>query len=78
MPGYKAVDLTLVKAFGLPNTSVLGENAKVEFRLDAYNIFNNLNFNPNNISNNIGNANFGTITGALSGRVVTLGGRFAF
>jgi len=78
MPGYKDVDLTLVKAFGLPNTSVLGENAKVEFRLDAYNVFNNLNFNPNNISNNIGNANFGTITGALSGRVVTLGARFAF
>ncbi len=78
MPGYKAVDLTLAKAFGLPNMPVLGENAKFEFRMDAYNVFNNLNFNPNQISNNIGNGNFGTITGALSGRVVTLGARFSF
>jgi hypothetical protein len=78
MPGYKAVDLTLAKAFGLPNMKGLGENARFEFRLDAYNIFNNLNLNPNQISNNIGNSNFGTITGALSGRVITLGARFSF
>jgi hypothetical protein len=57
---------------------VLGENAKVEVRMDAYNVFNNLNFNPNQISNNIGAGNFGTLTGALSGRVVTLGARFSF
>ncbi len=78
MPGYKAVDLTLAKAFGLPNMKGLGENARFEFRMDAYNIFNNLNLNPNQISNNIGNSNFGTITGALSGRVITLGARFSF
>jgi Carboxypeptidase regulatory-like domain/TonB dependent receptor len=78
LPGYKDVDLTLAKGFGLPNTRVLGENAKVEVRMDAYNIFNNLNFNPNQISNNIGAGNFGTLTGALSGRVVTLGARFSF
>jgi len=56
---------------------VLGESGRVELRIDAYNVFNNLNFNPNEISNNIGNSNFGTITGALSGRVVTLGARFS-
>jgi hypothetical protein len=65
-------------AFGLPNNRVLGESARFELRLDAYNVFNNLNFNPNEISNNISNSNFGTITGALSGRVVTLGARFSF
>ena len=65
-------------AFGLPNNRVLGESARFERRLDAYNVFNNLNFNPNEISNNISNSNFGTITGALSGRVVTLGARFSF
>ena len=53
-PGYKDVDLTLVKGFGLPKMPVLGENAKLEFRMDAYNLFNNLNFNPTSISNNIG------------------------
>jgi hypothetical protein len=78
LPGYKDVDLTLAKNFGLPNNRVLGENAKLEFRLDAYNVFNNLNLNPLDISNNISNANFGTITGALTGRVVTLGARFNF
>jgi hypothetical protein len=78
LPGYKDVDLTLAKGFGLPNTSVLGENAKLEFRIDAYNVFNNLNFDPTLISNNIGNSNFGTISGALAARVVTLGLRFSF
>ena len=77
-PGYKDVDVTLTKAFGLPNMPVLGENGKIEFRLDAYNVFNNLNFDPNRLSNNIGNANFGQDAQALVGRVVTLGARFNF
>jgi len=46
--------------------------------MDVYNVFNNLNFNPNSIQNNIGSSNFGTITSALAGRVVTLGARFNF
>jgi hypothetical protein len=37
-----------------------------------------LNLNPNAISNNIANGNFGTITNALAARVVTLGARFSF
>lgn len=77
-PNYRALDMSLVKAFGLPNMPVLGESAKIEFRVDAYNVFNNLNFNPNNMSTNIANANFGQDTAALSGRVVTLGARFNF
>ena len=77
-PGYRDVDLTLAKAFGLPRALILGENAKVEFRLDAYNIFNNLNFKADSISNNIANANFGQATQALGARVVTLGARFNF
>lgn len=78
MPGYKDVDLTLTKAFGLPKAPVLGENANVELRFDAYNLFNNLNLNPNSIVNNVAASNFGTITNALSGRVITLGARFSF
>ena len=78
MPGYKDVDMTISKGFGLPNMPVLGENAKLEFRLDAFNLFNNMNFNENEISNNIGNSNFGTISGALTGRVLSLGVRFNF
>jgi len=70
--------VTLAKAFGLPKAPVLGENAKIELRVDVYNAFNNLNLNPNQISNNIGSSSFGTITGALAARVVTLGARFSF
>jgi hypothetical protein len=47
--------------------------------MDVYNVFNNLNLNPNNsISNNIGNSNFGTISSALAARVVVLEARFSF
>ena len=77
-PGYRDVDLTLAKAFGLPKAPILGENARVEFRMDVYNLFNNLNFNPTSISNNIANTNFGQATSALGARVVTLGARFSF
>jgi hypothetical protein len=89
-PGYKDVDMTLSKAFGLPKLPVLGENAKFEFRMDVYNLFNNLNFVPGSISNNaiadsgtgivnnIDAVGFGRETAALAGRVVTLGARFSF
>ena len=78
LAGYKDLDLTLAKAFGLPKAPVLGENAKIELRIDAYNLFNNLNLNPNSISNNVASSNFGTITNALAARVITLGARFSF
>lgn len=77
-PGYRDVDMTITKAFGLPNNRVLGEGARLELRLDAFNVFNNLNFNPTTISDNIANSNFGADTAALAGRVVTVGARFSF
>jgi hypothetical protein len=78
MPGYKDVDLTLSKGFGLPKMPVLGENARFELRMDAFNVFNNLNLNNNSISNNIANSNFGTISSALAARVLSRGARFSF
>lgn len=80
-PNYRDLDMTLAKAFGLPVMPVLGENAKIEFRMDAYNVFNTLNFDPrpgDSISQNIANSNFGQATKALNGRTVTLGARFNF
>jgi hypothetical protein len=77
-PDFRDVDLTLSKAFGIPKLPILGENSKIEFRVDAYNIFNILNFNPTDISNNIANSNFGQDTGALAARVITMGARFVF
>jgi hypothetical protein len=78
MPGYRDVDLTLSKAFGLPKAPVLGESARFELRLDVYNVFNNLNLNPNNINKDISSASFGTINAALASRVITVGARFSF
>jgi len=77
-PGYKDVDMSLTKAFGLPTMPVLGENARIEFRADAYNLFNNLNLKPDSISNNIANANFGAATLALGSRTISLTARFNF
>jgi hypothetical protein len=77
-PGYRDVDMTLSKAFGLPRIPGLGEGAKFEFRMDAYNVFNNLNFNPTSIINDITAAGFGRAQSALAARVVTLGARFSF
>ena len=78
LPGYKDVDLTISKGFGLPKMRVLGENARFELRMDAFNVFNNLNLNPGSISNNIANSNFGTLSSALAARVLSLGARFSF
>jgi hypothetical protein len=77
-PGYRDVDMTISKSFGLPKAPILGENAKVEFRADAFNLFNLLNFNPTQVSNNITSANFGQAQSALGSRTVTLQARFSF
>jgi Carboxypeptidase regulatory-like domain/TonB dependent receptor len=47
-PRYSSIDMTLGKAFGLPRLPILGENAKLDFRANFYNIFNQLNFTPLN------------------------------
>jgi Carboxypeptidase regulatory-like domain len=79
LPGYKDVDLTISKGFGIPKMPVLGENARIELRMDAFNVFNNLNLNEaSGLSNNIGNSNFGTLSSALAARVLSLGARFSF
>jgi hypothetical protein len=77
-PGYKDVDGSLSKDFGLPKMPVLGEDAKFEIRADAFNLFNNLNFDVTKISNNITAQNFGQATGALGARTITLQARFSF
>jgi hypothetical protein len=77
-PGYRDVDVTLAKSFGLPTNRVLGEGAKLELRMDAFNVFNTLNLNPTSISNNIANSNFGVAQSALAARVLALTARFSF
>ncbi len=75
-PGYFDVDATLSKAFGLPKLRVIGENAKLEFRANFYNLFNKLNlYNP---QTDILNGHFGEAQNALGARVIEIQGRFSF
>ena len=77
-PGYRDVDLTIAKAFGLPNMRVLGENAKLEFKANMLNVFNLLNINPSSISTNIQSSNLGQASSALGSRTVDIQARFSF
>lgn len=75
-PSYRDVDATISKMFGVPYWK--REGAGIEIRADAFNLFNNLNFNPGSISNNIASGNFGQAESALGSRTVTLQARFQF
>ena len=77
-PGYRDLDLSLTKAFGLPTMPVLGENGKIEIRMDAFNLFNMLNFDPSRVVNNIAAPNFGQDQAVLGSRTVSLQARFSF
>jgi Carboxypeptidase regulatory-like domain len=83
-PGYRDVDATLSKSFGLGRIKGLGEGTALEVRADAFNVFNNLNFKPGGatngggISDNIQAANFGQDSTALGSRTITLQARFHF
>lgn len=70
-PGQKNIDLSLIKI--VPFT----ERVRGEFRIEAFNIFNWVNYaNPNN---NISGANFGRIERAATGpRVIQLGVKLNF
>jgi len=54
-PRYSSIDFTLAKAFGLPSARIIGDGAKLEFRLNFYNFLNETNLAP------IGNQQIGTI-----------------
>jgi hypothetical protein len=77
-PEYRDVDATITKAFGLPKLPVLGESARFEIRADAFNLFNNLNFQTSSISNIITSSDFGQAKTALGSRTVNLQARFSF
>ncbi len=77
-PDYRNVDVTIAKAFGLPNIKILGENAKIEIKANMFNIFNLLNINPTTISTNVANPNLGQASGALGSRMIDFQARFNF
>lgn len=88
-PGYNDIDASLTKAFGFPKMRLLGENAKLEFRVDTYNLFNKTNIDAQSIDTNLGsvnpdgsvsqvNSDFGVAGSALGSRTVQLQTRFSF
>lgn len=81
-PRYSAMDASITKGFHLPKAPVLGESSIIEFRIDAFNLFNQTNLNgiSSSINTNLttSNPNFGQATGALAGRIVDMQARFSF
>jgi hypothetical protein len=77
-PGYRDIDLNIAKAFGVPNTRLLGENARFEIKADMLNAFNLLNIGPSSLSTNVGSANLGQAGAALGSRVIDFQARLSF
>ena len=87
-PNYFDIDMTLQKSFGLPKLPIFGENARFEFRANAYNLFNKtnlVNMGLNGFQNDVISTNgttsnpiFGQAQGALGGRIIELQARFSF
>jgi hypothetical protein len=69
-PKFASTDLSLMKDFPI------GGGAKVQFRVEIFNAFNNVNYgNPNAVFNS---ASFGRISSAGSMRQIQLGGKIFF
>jgi outer membrane receptor protein involved in Fe transport len=71
-PGSLTWDVSLQKTF-----AVAGENHKVEFRTDLFNLLNHANLNSPQASL-ASSQSFGKITGASSGRIVQFALRYEF
>lgn len=76
-PMYQDLDVTLTKSFRLPEERVIGSKAALEFRMDAYNVFNLTNLAPTP-KTTITATNFGANTTALGSRTIQLQSRFSF
>jgi hypothetical protein len=77
-PGYRDVDFTFAKSFGLPKMRILGEGANFEIKADMLNAFNLLNINSSTISTNVDSSNLGQASGGLGSRTVDFQARFSF
>ena len=80
-PRFSSFDFSVGKNFGLPNTPVLGENAKLNFRANFFNAFNKLNLSPftfGSPSTDVNNPQFATATEGLAGRIIEFQARLTF
>ena len=75
-PGYFDIDATISKSFGLPQSKIIGENGRIEFRANFFNLFNKLNlFNP---QMDVMSSHFGEAQNVLGSRVIEMQARFSF
>lgn len=69
-PNFRQIDAALIKRISLPR------KARVELRLEAFNLFNRINYGPPN--GNRSSAAFGTITTTYDARQMQLGAKFTW
>jgi hypothetical protein len=69
-PGFARTDLSLFKNVPLPR------NQRIQFRVEAFNLFNQTRFGQP--GNTIATPNFGRITTAEDGRVIQLAAKYSF
>jgi hypothetical protein len=72
-PGIHNYDMALLKSTAITDTT------KLQFRAEAFNIFNHAQFtNPNGLVNNTGQGGFGYVTGARDPRIMQVALKFLF
>jgi hypothetical protein len=72
-PGIDNYDMALLKS------TTITENTKLQFRAEAFNVFNHTQFtNPNGLVNNTGQGGFGYVTGANDPRIMQVALKFLF
>ena len=76
LTGEIVVDATFSKSFGLPSTRAFGENAKLRFTANFYNLFNNVNLT--NIDTSVTDPTFGVALNGLGARTIDLQLQFSF
>ncbi|MGH9310761.1 MAG: hypothetical protein ACRD1U_15400, partial [Vicinamibacterales bacterium] len=72
-PGFAQVDLGLMKEIAVAG---LGSQARLQLRVDAFNLFNRVNLG--NVEGNLNSATFGRSTSAFQPRVVQFGVRLSY
>jgi hypothetical protein len=80
-PNYFDTDMDAQKTFGIPSTSVFGENAGLTIRAMFFNIFNQTNLTPFNTGDGntlITSSQFGQSLTALGARTIEFQARFSF
>jgi hypothetical protein len=78
-PRYQGIDMSFVKSTAM--SFFKGESAKLDLRVNLFNLFNKLNlipFGKNDASTSLNSSQFGQASGALAGRVIEFQTRLTF